>query len=110
LQTQARQFAAGGKDAENLLVFARLLRLAELPKEIGEAKDIIRRVNQAQRQFENFQEWLGETGPTRRMDIGFGSLQQLAVRRDLAVLDQAKVGRMCSELPTLNCFGTTGVT
>ena len=98
LRAIARQLTPGSEEAENLLWFARCLRLVELPKEIGEAQDPFGEFRSSRQKFEEFQQWLRGPRDSPRWPLGFGSLAGLAVRRDLPTLEKAEAQTLCADV------------
>jgi hypothetical protein len=99
LQTLSATMTPGSADANNLLCFARLLRMAELPPQIGLAEDIhLGEHESSRRQVETLRQWLGRNEPGRRQMFGLGNLGCLAARRDLPKLEDSDVQVLCAEV------------
>ena len=99
LQVIAPTLSVGREEAKSFLWFARLLRMAKLPSEIGEVEDVYIRGSLSLRQeVEDFRQWLGKKESSRHVSLGFGSLEGLAVRRNLPPLEGAEVESLCAEV------------
>jgi hypothetical protein len=88
LQRLVTGLTPDSETAKELLWFTQLLRMVELPGQIGLAEDIYSDGHVSSRhQVGALQEWSRKAEPLNHRLFGFGSMGCLAVRRDLPPLD-----------------------
>lgn len=85
-----------GDEKEQILWLARLLRLAELPPSIGDAKDIIQRSGSTLGHYENLLEYLRGNGGSNV--LGYGVLDGVPLRDSFEQLDAVEVSALMDQL------------
>ena len=98
----ARTAKARGIGKSDILWFARMLRMSELPREIGRAKDIFSGSFESPAQhLSRFSKWLVSVSPTRGEVMGLDHVGALAVRGDLSLTEnerEALIGEINSRI------------
>lgn len=98
----AAELRSGCREAEALLWFARLFRMAEIPAVLGSAEDIRDwRDRTASQPVHELEVWLTKPQERKGYLVGLGLLRHLAIRRDVPELSAEAAGALCDEIRKL---------